>query len=65
MAIGPGAWNTDMAKRVNSEHLFRMGKLVRYLNEDIESSRMGVCETPLNGPIWAILIGLGRMAELR
>jgi hypothetical protein len=34
------------------------------LDEDVESSRVGVCETPLNGPSWAGMMGWAGVCEV-
>jgi hypothetical protein len=41
MALGPGAGNTNVGKRVDPKHLSHMGKLVRWLDEDIGSFEVG------------------------
>jgi hypothetical protein len=41
--LGLGAENTNVAKRVDPKHLSRMGKLVRWLDEDVKFFRVGVC----------------------
>jgi hypothetical protein len=49
--LGRGARNTNVPKRVDPEHLSRMGKLVRWLNEDFEFFRVGACNIPAYGPV--------------
>jgi hypothetical protein len=46
--LGRGTGNTNVAKSVNPEHLSHMGKLV---DEDVESIRVGRCETQSMGRI--------------
>jgi hypothetical protein len=51
--LGRGARNTDMANRVDPRHLSHMGRLVRWFDEDVNSLRVGGCETRAQWARWA------------
>jgi hypothetical protein len=38
-------------RRVDPEHLSRIGMLVRWLNEDVEFFRVDACYIPTHGPV--------------